>query len=180
MVRYFWIVAAIALGLGTGLTAASAQNDPCFEATLETNGDRAIAVCTKFIESGRLSGRELSRHLNNRGLGYMKNDDLDRALADFDEALNITPNYAFAYDNRGDVWREKGQFDRAIADYNSAIRVDPTFTAAYYNRGFTYERMGNKESARADYEALLRMPVTRAIDKWAHDQARRRLGTMGK
>ena len=38
----------------------------------------------------------------------------DRAIADFNAALTINPNYAEAYNNRGNAYADKGDYDRAI------------------------------------------------------------------
>ena len=51
--------------------------------------------------------------------------DLDRAIADYTQAIQLNPKYAPAYYNRGSAWGNKGDFDRAIADYSQAILLDP-------------------------------------------------------
>jgi len=116
-----------------------------------------------------------------RGLGFVTNNDLDKAMADFDAAVRADPTYPFAYDNRGDVWRLRKQFDRAIVEYNEALRRDPDFISSYVNRGMAFEEMGNKLSAKADYEAVLKMPNKgRPIDKWARETAESQLKKLGK
>ena len=72
---------------------------------------------------------------HNRGLAWDNKGEYDKAIADYNQALTINPNYAYAYVNRGDAWNEKGEYDKAIADYNEAIRLDPNFASAYCNRG---------------------------------------------
>ena len=42
--------------------------------------------------------------------------DYDRAIADFDQAIQLKPDYADAYYNRGIAYHDKGDYDRAIAD----------------------------------------------------------------
>jgi tetratricopeptide (TPR) repeat protein len=179
MVRLARLIPALLLAAGLYSTHALAQDqNACFQATLETTGDKAISLCSRVIASGQAKGHSLAIALNNRGLGYMKNRDTERALKDFNEAIRLSPKYPFAYDNRGDVRRERGQYDLALVDYNAAIRFDPNFTSAYLNRGMTFEKMGNIESARADYDALLAKPANRPIDKWAHTEARKRLNAL--
>jgi len=56
-----------------------------------------------------------------RADAYLDKGDFDRALADFSEALQITPQSATGYAGRGFAERAKGDFDRAIADFNLAI-----------------------------------------------------------
>ena len=85
--------------------------------------------------------------------------DLDRAIADFNEAIRLDPDPkdARAYNNRGHAWRNKGDLDRAIADYSEAIRLDPKFARAYYNRGFAWRDKGDLDRAIADYTEAIRL-----------------------
>ncbi len=163
------VVAALA-------TPVAAQTpDDCYKASLEEDDRNLIRVCTRVLDKGGLSKSDLSTTLNNRGLGYLRNKEYDKAIIDFSEAILINPKNPYAFDNRGDAWREKGNFDRALADYNEALSIDPAFTSALLNRGITYEQQGDKTRARQDYEAALKQDGTRAIDNWARQQARRRL-----
>ena len=63
---------------------------------------------------------------------------MDRAIADYTEAIRLDPKYANAYSNRGVAYSDKGDKDRAIADFTEAIRLDPKYADAYNNRGFAY------------------------------------------
>jgi tetratricopeptide (TPR) repeat protein len=159
---------------------ADKDDDECYQATLDDTGARAIKVCGRILARGKVKDRDLARTLNNRGLGYVTDKDLDKAMADFDAAVRVDPTYPFAYDNRGDVWRMRGQFDRAIVEYNEALRRDPGFISAYVNRGMAFQLMGNKRSAKADFDAVLSMPGgDRPIDKWAKETAAIELKKLG-
>jgi Tfp pilus assembly protein PilF len=48
-----------------------------------------------------------------RGNNHLDTGDLDRAIADYDEAIELDPNYTEAYINRGVVYKNKGDLDRA-------------------------------------------------------------------
>jgi len=63
--------------------------------------------------------------LNQRGLIYLELNDLDRALADLNEAIRLKSDYAMAYKNRSKVYAARGDRARADADLAEAIRLDP-------------------------------------------------------
>jgi tetratricopeptide (TPR) repeat protein len=58
-------------------------------------------------------------------------DDYDRAIADYNQAIQSNPNFANAYDSRGYAYAGRGDYDQAIADCNEAIRLDPNYAAPY-------------------------------------------------
>jgi tetratricopeptide (TPR) repeat protein len=51
---------------------------------------------------------------NGRGNAYYDKNDNDRALADFNKAIELDPKFAFAYNNRGIAYRAKGDNERTI------------------------------------------------------------------
>ncbi len=159
----------------------SAQTpDDCYKAGLQDDDQNLIRICSRVLDNGGLSPTLLSTTLSNRGLGYLRSKQYDKAIIDFSEAILINPKNPFAFDNRGDAWREKGNYDRALADYNEALSIEPTFTSSLLNRGITYELQGDKVKARQDYETALNQKGDRAIDKWARDNARQRLDKLGR
>lgn len=75
-----------------------------------------------------------------RGEDYSGARDYDRAIADYNTAIELKPNYAEAYNDRGFAYYLKGNPDykRAIADYSRAIELRPDYPKAYNNRGVAY------------------------------------------
>jgi tetratricopeptide (TPR) repeat protein len=69
---------------------------------------------------------------NNRGMVFYKAGMFDRALADFDQAIGMDPEYAKAYYNRGSTYDTMGQLDKAIVDYRKTISLDPYYYEAHY------------------------------------------------
>ena len=62
--------------------------------------------------------------------------DLDGAIADYDEAIRLNPQYVGVHNSRGlDEGQDRGDLDGAIADYDEAIRLNPPYVDAYNNRG---------------------------------------------
>jgi hypothetical protein len=69
----------------------------------------------------------------DRGWAYFNNGDYDKAIADFDQAIRLYPNYVQAYINRGITYEKKGDYDRAIADYELVLQINPNHANAKSN-----------------------------------------------
>ena len=87
--------------------------------------DQQISGCNEAIASGRFAAKDLAAAFNNRGVAYQAKGDLDRAIADYGQAISVSPDYAMAHSNRGQAYQLKGDNDRALADYDAAIKIDP-------------------------------------------------------
>ena len=82
----------------------------------------------------------------------------EKAIADYDTALDLNPQRAAAYINRGIVKNYLRRYEAAIADLGQALNLDPQNAIAYYNRGFTKDRLpGQHEEARADFQRALEL-----------------------
>ncbi len=79
------------------------------------------------------------------------------ALADYDRAIKLNPQYAEAYNNRGNLrYAQLKNFQGALADYNKAISLRPSSTLAYVNRGnLKAEKFNDVRGAIADYDKSL-------------------------
>jgi lipoprotein NlpI len=50
---------------------------------------------------------------------------LDHALADYDQAISLKPNYLAAFYNRGLVFDEKGEYERAVDGFTAVLQAEP-------------------------------------------------------
>jgi tetratricopeptide (TPR) repeat protein len=116
-----------------------------------------IIDCTQSINSGKWKGRDQAASYTNRGNGYRDKNDLDRAIADFNEAIRLDPNLAMAFLGRGIAFSDKGDNDRAIADFNEVIRLDPNFARAFTVRGIVFSAKGDLDRAIADLNEAIRL-----------------------
>ena len=153
------VSAFIAIGL-TPVEPAGAQATRQQSACDIQSGARpdvVISSCTALIQSGRDTGRNLAAAFTVRGRAYRGLGDLDRAIADYSEAIRIDPNYVLAVYSRGIAYFNKGDNDRAIADYSEALRLTPRDIIALQNRGHAYQAKREYDRAIADYAEAIRI-----------------------
>jgi len=69
-------------------------------------------------------------HLD-RAFDYHHEKHFDRAIAEYNRALELEPANADAYFWRGAAYERTGELDRALADFRQAIALDPDHVKAY-------------------------------------------------
>ena len=89
--------------------------------------------------------------------------DVDRAIADFDEAIRRNPQDDHAFNQRGLTWSFNGDNDRAIADYSEAIRLNPQLGSAFKNRAIAWSEKGENDRAIADFDEAIRLNPQEAV-----------------
>jgi len=117
--------------------------------------DQRIASCTALIQSGDESARDLVSDFVNRGNAHLDRQEIDAAIADYDEVLSHDPGYAIGWYDRGTAYRMKKDYDKAIADYGRAIALDPRYEDAFVNRGVAHAAKGDPDPAISDYTTAL-------------------------
>jgi len=76
---------------------------------------------------------------------------LDEALASYNQAIALKPDYAEAHSNLGNTLHELGRLDEAEASCAQAIALKPDFAEAYYNLGITLNELGRLDEAEVSY-----------------------------
>ena len=88
----------------------------------------------------------------DRGNRFSRNGVYGKAIADYNKALELDPDFAEAYYHRGCSWYEVGKFDDAIADLTRAIECDPMADHYYGQRALVYVFDDQHELAQADQD----------------------------
>ncbi|MGI6419926.1 MAG: tetratricopeptide repeat protein [Thermoguttaceae bacterium] len=83
--------------------------------------------------------------------------DLDGAIAEIEQALQIDPRCAEAWNNRGAIRYARGDACGAMADFDRALEVHPCYSEAYNNRGIVRHATGDFAGALIDFDQALQI-----------------------
>lgn len=84
-------------------------------------------------------------------------DDLEGAIKDYDEALNLNGDNAILFNNRGNLKDQLNFPLEAINDYDRAIALDTSYTNAYYNRAIAKYNVQDYEGSQVDFQTVLKL-----------------------
>jgi Tfp pilus assembly protein PilF len=128
----------------------------------ERTASKLAAEAAELMQKGewekgiRLCDRALGLDPENvnarwmRGLGHLKTNDPDQAIADFSNAIKRDAKMAPSYRDRGLAYMEKKETDKAIADFNEYIKLRPDDPNGYEERAIAHRAKGSKDKAEAD------------------------------
>jgi tetratricopeptide (TPR) repeat protein len=165
MCRLLAVIVAIAFThlIAMGVSPADARQNSDWRGCNARNADERISACTRIIDRGRESANNRASAYNNRGIAYFSKGENDRAIRDFDEAIQLKPrNHVLLY-NRGFAYSNQSDYDRAIQDYDEAISLYPKYTIAFNDRGNAYYRKGDYDKAIRGYDDAIRLDPRNAI-----------------
>lgn len=148
------------------IAARARQRGVAFELTTEREhdlraagaSDELINVIREISEIKFKRKREAeAEEFYNSGVKHAEKGEFDKAIEQFNKAIELNPNSAGLYNNRGVSYFRKQNFDQAIRDYNKAIELNPNHFLAYYLRGLVYQIKGNYTQAIKDFTKAIEL-----------------------
>ena len=106
----------------------------------------SLVACIAFV-----TGQDAEAYVL-RGDWYSESENYEKAISEYNRAIEIDPQYADAYIGRGGVYQVKGELDKALADYDKAISINPNDGDAYLVRGGFLMDIGENQRAISDLE----------------------------
>lgn len=128
-----------------------------FVAKESRNYPRAIELFNEALRTGNFDKEKQGFLIYSRGVSYEGLSIRDKALADFDAAIALIPNFPNSYIYRGLIWAYERQFDRAIDDFSRARSLSPNDPLIYNNLAGAYEKKGALDEAIDAYNQALRI-----------------------
>jgi curved DNA-binding protein CbpA len=103
--------------------AADASDQAIAASALTFSGDTGAALAAIVGPAPSLPLND-AKSYRARGIFAYRNGDLNGAIADFDQAIQLDPKFAAAYIDRGIVFYRLRKFERAFADISQAKRLE--------------------------------------------------------
>ncbi|MEE4264432.1 MAG: tetratricopeptide repeat protein [Desulfobacteraceae bacterium] len=91
------------------------------------------------------------------GISNLNLNKPQKALGDFNRAIDMDSSRADGYVGRANTLSTLGRYGEALPDYNRAIEIDPQLANAYANRGSAHSHLGQYQKAIVDYEKALEL-----------------------
>jgi len=93
----------------------------------------------------------------NKGLSHKM--PYREALAAYNKAIELNPDFAVAYDGRGQLEIKMHNYFGALRDFQKALSIDHKLTGLYYFMGYAKEQVGDHEGSQVAYtKAIERNP----------------------
>lgn len=90
-----------------------------------------------------------------RGTVYYQKGDLEKAIADYSEAIRLDAGNGEALNNRAWTYYRTGRQEKALADADIAVRLLAKEAYVWDTRAHIHAKLGNRDAAIRDFRAAL-------------------------
>lgn len=129
------------------------EAEACYQAGDSPAG--GVLLCSEAIDTPGLNQANLAITYSNRGNSFFDLGQFDRAVADYDVALDLQPDDSVTLSNRAAALIELEDFDRALEDLNEALSLYGDNVVALTNRCWVHAIQDRFELARLDCDEAL-------------------------
>jgi len=94
---------------------------------------------------------------NGLGAVYADLGRYNDAIAEYQRAIELDPQYPFPHNGLGNVYANLGRYDDAIAEFQWAIELDPQGAYPHNGLGNVYRDLGRHDDAIAEYQRAIEL-----------------------
>jgi tetratricopeptide (TPR) repeat protein len=145
-----------------GAAAWAAGEDPFVDCMSDDN-NRRIDGCSRLLDTQELNSEQRSLAFGQRALAYSLLGMFEKALADYNDALQIKPDFPLALNNRAWSYFKLGRPLDGLPDVEHALRLDPGSPAALDTRAHIRQAQGDTAGALQDYLTAMQSGGASAI-----------------
>lgn len=121
--RYLNTAAVIFLGMTALATLVTARRNDDYRTEVALWRDTVAKRLSNPLAHFMLAG------------AYERSGDVVRALASYEEALRLKPNFSVGHENFGELLLKQGRRAEAVTHFEAALRLQPEFADAHMNLG---------------------------------------------
>lgn len=151
--------------------------EDCIHAVESLAAD-AATLCDQALRVGDLSNEDRAYALLGRGMAADFALDEQTAIADYDQALVLKPDFATAYLMRGVAHRARNEDDAALADFTKAIALQPEAPAGYRDRAQIQIKRRLWQEAFKDLDRVVMLSAYDAQMRFLRGYVQEQLGAM--
>ncbi|MFZ2538094.1 MAG: tetratricopeptide repeat protein, partial [Oscillospiraceae bacterium] len=122
---------------------------------------RAIDFARQIIDQKGAS----SDLLSCVGVGFLGLGQYEKAIENFQRAIELDPIYAYPWHGLGTVYYYQKNYEKTIEYLRKAIELDPTFTYPWHGLGAVFFMQNNNEEAIEHYQKAIELEPIYA-DAW--------------
>ena len=102
---------------------------------------------------------EEAEYQKDQGISFALQNQLDKAIFCFKNAISLNPNLDDAYYNLGVALVEKGNIEQALTNFQKTTELNPNHANGFYNLGLTMFKLGRmEESINSYFQSLSILP----------------------
>jgi tetratricopeptide (TPR) repeat protein len=132
-VRSVGIMATLSLIQAIAFTQTSIAIDKTSKSIFKVESQGLLPT---FLVRNTSNVQEAVNYYFMLGVQKVIKKDYRGALSDFNRAIQLDPNFPYAYDGRGAIKVVENDVQGALSDFNRAIQLDPNLAGVYKNRAF--------------------------------------------
>ncbi|XP_040384446.1 tetratricopeptide repeat domain-containing protein PYG7, chloroplastic [Oryza brachyantha] len=102
----------------------------------------AIKYLQQAIQKWDRDEQDLAQVYNALGVSYKRDNKLDKAIQQFEKAVELQPGYVTAWNNLGDAFEQKKDLKSALKAFEEVLLFDPNNTVARPRRDDLKQRVG--------------------------------------
>jgi len=136
----------------------------------ESKNIKVITLCDSLLKQDTDSTNMHAEPAYFKGVYYANINEKEKALVQFNQAIQRNYYYLNAYIEKGRILLEQKKTPEALKTFNLALTISPKFPDAYYWIGKCQETLGQKEEAKLNYLRAYSLDPTFSEAKEAADK----------
>ncbi|MDR1543522.1 MAG: tetratricopeptide repeat protein [Prevotellaceae bacterium] len=108
-----------------------------------------VSIGGVIVENNTDNGKDAAKDATHH-VSTLPEKQCEMIIRDYDKAIELAPDFSFAWFNRGNILCSSKDYKAAIANYSNALNIDRDFAEAYFNRALTFIYIGDTDKGIAD------------------------------